>query len=312
MKPFFKILSLLIVSLLLSSCATLEYQNTFEESEIQDEMTQEEILDKEVYEKENLDEYVKTDTSPRHAPNVYVDWIAEREYDTISVDWYCEKDALNTYWAVHNWDGGYAGFMNSEGNHILLMSLWDLSDGNRPTIEYALDGKNGDFDGEGTGKQVYTNYNWQAETWYSMCIQVHSDHSKSYYTQYVKEEGGEWLKTAVISYPIAGNKLYGSSVFQEDFTFNNVMRSCRLKNAGGRVYETNSWEPWPRGIVSNSFFPTDEASWEDGVQFDVNFDCAWKNTDEYVWIQSGGEEFDSKEKVFPAEFKLKNSSIQDE
>ena len=63
---------------------------------------------------------------------------------------------------------------------------------------------------------------------------------KTYYEQYIKEEGGEWLKTAVISYPVAGKWFYGSSMFQEDFTFNNLMRSCRLRNACARVSGTDN------------------------------------------------------------------------
>ena len=254
--------------------------------------------------------YVAQSGTPRHAPNMYVDWITNNEYDVISVDWYCEEDADNTYWAVHNWDGGYAGFQTQEnGKHVLLMSLWDLEDGTSPKIEYVLDGKNGSFGGEGTGKQVFTNYDWKVGKWYSMCIQVSSDDSKSYYTQYVKEEGGEWLKTAVISYPVTGKSFYGSSVFQEDYAFNNLMRSCRLRNASGRISSTGEWESWNACRVSNSFFPTDEASWESGVQLNINFDCDFENYNDYVWVQSGGKGFESNGKQVPAEYTLNNSSI---
>lgn len=254
-------------------------------------------------------EYKSASDSPRHAPNMYVDWITGNAYDVISVDWYCDKDANNTYWAVHNWDGGYAGFQNKDGQHVLLLSLWDLADGTSPTIEYSLSGENGSFGGEGTGKQVFTNYDWQVGKWYTMCIQVSSNNDKSYYTQYVKEENGDWLKTAVISYPITGNKFFGSSVFQEDFTFNNLMRSCRLRNASGRIYGTDTWESWNNCKISNSFFPTDSATWESGVQLNIDFDCNWDNHGDYVWVQSGGEGFDSNGKQIPVEYSLSNPSI---
>ena len=253
--------------------------------------------------------YKSASDSPRHAPNMYVDWITGNAYDVISVDWCCDKDANNTYWAVHNWDGGYAGFQNKDGQHVLLLSLWDLADGTSPTIEYSLNGENGSFGGEGTGKQVFTNYDWQVGKWYTMCIQVSSDNDKSYYTQYVKEENGDWLKTAVISYPITGNKFFGSSVFQEDFTFNNLMRSCRLRNASGRIYGTDTWESWNNCKISNSFFPTDSATWESGVQLNIDFDCNWDNHGDYIWVQSGGEGFDSNEKQIPVEYSLSNSDI---
>lgn len=268
------------------------------------------VDDNKVYDETLFDEETTKDSnSPRHAPNMYVDWITTNKYDVISVDWYCDEDAYNTYWAVHNWNNGYAGFQNKDGNHVLLLSLWDLDDGTNPTIEYVLDGQNGNFGGEGTGKQVFTNYDWQVGKWYSMCIQVNSDNNKSYYTQYIKEENGNWLKTAVISYPITGNKFHGSSMFQEDFTFNNLMRSCRLRNGCGRIYGTDDWESWNKCKISNSFFPTDDATWENGVQNNIDFNCDWENYSNYVWVQSGGEGFESNGKQIPVEYNLNNSPI---
>ncbi len=250
--------------------------------------------------------------SPRHAPNMYVDWITNNEYDVISVDWYCDEDALNTYWAVHNWENGYAGFQNKDGNHVLLLSLWDLPDGTNPTIEYVLDGTNGNFGGEGTGKQVFTNYNWEVGKWYSMCIQLSSDNNKTYYTQYVREENDDWLKTAVISYPVVGDRFYGSSMFQEDFTFNNLSRSCGLRNACGKIYGTDIWESWDLCKITNSFFPTDDATWEKGVENNIDFNCNWENYSDYVWVQSGGKGFASNGKQIPVQYNLNNSDIPPE
>lgn len=243
---------------------------------------------------------------PRHAPNMYVDWITDNEYDAICVDWYCEEDAENTYWAVHNWNSGYAGFQNKDGKHVILLSLWDLDDGTTPTIEYVRDGLNGNFGGEGTGKQVFTNYNWGVGKWYSMCIQVSSDSKKSYYTQYVKEENSEWIKTATISYPRTGDYFTRSSIFQEDFTFNNLSRSCRVKNACGRIYGATEWESWNECKISNSYFTTMDATWDDGVEWNVTFDCDWKSTGDYVWIQSGGSGFKENGKVLQSEYTLNN------
>lgn len=103
----------------------------------------------------------EAEKAARHAPNIYVDWAGSGTYDIISVDWCCVKEAKNTYWAVHNWPGGYAGFLNADGSQVLLMSVWDGDDGGKPTIEYVLGGQNGDFGDFGdeeTDKQVYTNY----------------------------------------------------------------------------------------------------------------------------------------------------------
>ena len=237
--------------------------------------------------------------NPRHAPNMYIDWITNHIYDAISVDWYCEMDAPNTYWAVHNWDGGYAGFQNLEEKHIVIMSLWNLPNGISPTIEYALSGRSGDFGGEGTGKQVITDYEWEEDKWCSMCIEMKIESNKTVYTQYVKEENGDWVKTAAISYPIVRDAFVGSSVFQEDFGFNNLMRSCRLDNAGGRIQHSGLWETWNNCTISNSYFPTETATWEYGVEENVNFDCGWGESG-YVWIRAGGEGFERKMLEIPA------------
>ena len=249
---------------------------------------------------------------PRHAPNMYVDWYSTERFDAIEIDWYCEKDADCTYWAVHNWDNGYAGFQNKDGKHVLLLSLWDLPDGTEPEIEFALGGKNGTFGGEGTGKQVFTNYNWQVGKWYSMRVQIDEEDNKIVFSQWIKEEKGTWEKTAAISYHHASSYFNRVSVFQEDFTFNNKMRSCRLKNARGKNIDSGKWEFLKECEITNSFFPTDEATWEHGVQENVSYDCDWGATDSYVWIQSGGQDFTSNGKTIPSKFTVNEDNTVDD
>jgi len=252
---------------------------------------------------------IQAANQPRHAPNMYVDWPRNGDYDVMTVDWYCEQDARNTYWAVHNWDGGYAGFQNVNGEHKLLMSLWDLEDGTKPVIEYVMDGKNGDFGGEGTGKQVFTDYNWQAGKWYSMRVQVWTENGKSYYGQWVREGNGQWIKTAVISYSKPNRKFSGSSMFQEDFVGNTSSRKCRLKNAYGRFYGTNNWDSWNNYSISNTYFPTDPPTWDD-VQWNITFASDWgmASDSSYVWLQSGGSDFTSNGKNIPITYSVNQAA----
>lgn len=250
---------------------------------------------------------------PRHAPNMYINWASNQSFDAVDVDWLCDQDATNTYWAVHNWSNGYAGFQNKDGKHVLLLSLWDLPDGTSPQIEYVSDGKNGDFGGEGTGKQVFTNYNWQVGKWYSMRVQIDKTDNKVIYSQWIKEENGDWLKTAAISYPNHEFRFNGVSMFQEDFTFNNKMRSCKMRNARGKVYGSDNWEFLGRCEITNSFFPTDEATWEKGVLENITYNCDWDAYDEYVWVQSGGQGFAENGKTIPAYYTLsETNSISDD
>lgn len=242
----------------------------------------------------------------RHAPNMYVLWYSENsEFDAVTIDWKCTEDAWDTYWAVHNWSYGYAGFQNFLGQHILLFSLWDLPDGTKPTVEFALDGYHGDFGGEGEGKQVYTSYDWKVDTWYSMKIERHYENEKTYFTQFVKEENGEWIKTASVSYPVEAHRFEVTHVFQEDFAFNNRRRSCEVRNAGGLLADTDIWETWTECEITNSFFPTSDATWENGAMENISFDCDYKNKGDSIWIQSGGYDDTPTDKTYPAKETLK-------
>lgn len=236
----------------------------------------------------------------RHAPNIYVQWFSENgEFDAVTIDWKCTEDAWSTYWAVHQWSYGYAGFQNFLGKHVLLLSLWDLPDGTRPTIEYTTGEHHGDFGGEGEGKQVYTLYDWKVNTWYSMKIERLFESDKTYFTQYIKEENGEWTKTASISYPTEVELFEVTSLFQEDFAFNNLRRSCEIKNAGGLIAGTDTWEYWKSCEITNSFFPTRDATWENGAMENVSFDCNYKNNGDSIWIQSGGYDDTPSNITFP-------------
>lgn len=241
-------------------------------------------------------------TDKNQAPNMYVTWPAQGNYSYMTVDFYCEKDTEGTYWAVHNWDGGYAGFQNADGEHKILLAIWDSADGTKkPEIEYLsnkADRNSLDFTGEGTGKHVFTNYNWQAGKKYSMCVGLRTVNGKSQYAQWVREENGPWLLTAIISYPEANLKFHSDVSFQEDYKCNNLLRKCRLSNAAGYNSDNNTWEAWKNCTLSNSLF-TDPNNNKKYIE-NVNYDCDWgtENSGSYVWVQSGGNT-DSNGKTLP-------------
>lgn len=243
----------------------------------------------------------------RHAPNMYIEWSSESEnaYDAYSADWCCTEDAVCTYWAVQSWDYGYSGFQNVLGKHLLIFSLWNLDDGTQPTIEFSTDYHQGDFGGEGEGKQVYTDFNWKVGTWYSMKVEMKITDGKTIFSQFIREAEGEWTKTASISYPKEMDPLNTCYFFQEDFTFNNAKRSCKVKNATARIFGTDEWESWKTFTISNSFFPESDSTWEDGVMENINFDCDWKITDEYIWVESGGYGDSPRCEELPANGSLK-------
>ncbi|MDE6087465.1 MAG: DUF3472 domain-containing protein [Oscillospiraceae bacterium] len=115
------------------------------------------------------------------APNMFIKWnCEEKAYDFLSIDWRCDVNAPTTYWAVHSWNRtenghGYAGFQTDKNkNSVIILALWN-ENGYEPEVEYlsSLSNKNNlEFGNEGTGKHVFTNYDWKLNTWYRMCIGV--------------------------------------------------------------------------------------------------------------------------------------------
>lgn len=257
---------------------------------------------KNVEENENVDHDYYSDNSDydddaeedivrlRHAPNVYVDWLSDSSmtYDAFIIDWKCTETANCTYWAVHNWDGGYAGFQDrGELGDVVLLSLWNLYDGTEPEIEYYSDPYDyGDFSHEGSGAYVFTPYDWEVGVWYSMMIEITYEDGKTIFTQYVREDGGEWLKTAALSYPTYVEITIPTHVFQEDYDFNDLPRSCVLRNAGGRYADSDVWEYWNEFLIESSYYPDDKNP-EDGI-WSVDYGCDYEIYDSSIEIFSGG------------------------
>lgn len=260
------------------------------------------------------------DDEPYHAPYFINYWQEQGYFDVATVDWYCEIDAVGTYWAVQSWGyfhpmlgeiwtGGYAGFQNVGGTHKILMSGWDLPDGTEPSIEYVYGGHYGRFGNEGTGIQIYTEYPWKEKTWYTMRIQVRQGKKKTYIEQWVKEKGGDWLLTAIMSYPQKGMSLCSLGGFQEDFDFNNLQRKQRVKNIYGRnIY--GQWFSFPYQDLANCYDTgaVDKSDPDNPIFMgdidNVTFNCDWGLKKDYLWIETGGGDFTPNGKYLPAVYTL--------
>lgn len=229
------------------------------------------------------------------SPNMFVTYPTSGEYDLVMVNWYCETDALNTYWAVHQFStdtvDGYAGFQNSGNDHILMFSIWDHGT-NYPVVEYVSDKTrldNLNFGNEGTGKHIVTDFDWEVGKWYTMCIGTKTVSGKTYYAQWIAEKGNSnWFLCGVISYPVSNRYIGSDLMFQEDFTFNNLTKKCRLQNAFGHYKVTNTWHKWNTYVISNNFYRYKETT---SPVENFKYDCDHgKVGTEYIYIQSGGED----------------------
>lgn len=233
------------------------------------------------------------------APNMYVDWnISGNSFDMILVDFYCDVQAIGTYWAVLNWNNGYAGFQNESSRHILMFSIWDNNQ-ITPKIEYYIKGKadenNFDFSGEGTGKHICTNIQWSMWKWYGMAVGTKSFGSNTYYMQWLRDDSNEWKLIGIISFPVANLTLNKSSVFQEDFVNNkNKKRRCRVNNSYGRNSQNNNWISWNTGKIRSCYYPTTNSSgiWDDTIN--CGFGKGSDNGREYVYLEAGGDSMTQK------------------
>ena len=125
----------------------------------------------------------------------------------------------------------------------------------------------------------------------------------------IRKNNGKWIKTAVISYPLSSYHFEGDSMFQEDFTFNNLGRACKLRNAYGRRAGSSKWVSWKKFYVSNAYLPTDPPTW-DSAMWNISFDTNWALRDHKtaVWVQSGGSDFTKNQKTIPITYTVKQPS----
>ena len=229
--------------------------------------------------------------------------------DIIQVDFKCIQEARATYYAVLNWYdmNGYAGFQILEdGRHVVIMSMWD-NGSVKPTIEYAPYAfKAQAFDGEGTGKQVLSTYDWSKLRWYTMRIQARTSGSKTVYEQWIRPEDGSWTKICAISYPQRNCGFKSVCAFLEDFyPFTNLRRSMQLRNMSGRAADTGKWKGNKRYTISN---------YEDNrlQTYNVNYNCKAEPANSaalYMQIGGGGYE---KVITVPKDVKLKTCEILDQ
>jgi hypothetical protein len=242
------------------------------------------------------------------ATNMWLHWQDYSEdyyvYDAFTIDWRCIDSADETYWAVHCWDYGYAGFQNDVyGEKVLLMSLWDLEDGTKPEIEYfSSDYDYGRFGHEGSGAYVFTPYEWKVGTWYTMKIVIAYANKSTYFTQYIREENGPWQRTACIRYPTHYELKLPPSSFQEDFGLNNLKRSCEVKNAGGRIMDSQEWKMWDACELVTNYYP--DTTDPDNFMDNVSFNCDYEVNNFTIKLITGGSGFEPNDKTYPVTIPL--------
>lgn len=259
------------------------------------------------------------------APNMYIDLPSaiENDYDMLLLDFRCDNDGLDTFYNVHYYklnsgSHGYAGFLNSNGDHKIILSIWEYST-KYPTVEYVspytimtelL------FSGEGNGKHIITDFGWQTGIWYTMCICTKTLCGKTFVYQWIRKcaDNEPWLLCAILSYPEKNKYIDSSSFFIEDYSFNNVYRRCSLKAYYGRKQTDGTWHSRSQFTLSNRYYPyLNDGSFQDNVNYDCGYELISGST--VFRVKSGGEDLINPvphtEFVFPYTVNLTQSSAPD-
>ena len=146
---------------------------------------------------------------------------------------------------------------------------------------------------------MFTPFEWNVGEWYSMKLEISYGEDSTFFTQYVKEEYGEWQRTACISYPVYYEISAPPSSFQEDYCPNNLKRSCEIRNAGGRIIGTQDWKMWGACEIVTSYFPYFGEQPEVFLD-NISFDCDYEVHDSTIKLIAGGSNFQSNNKQYPA------------
>ena len=228
--------------------------------------------------------------------------------DVIQVDFKCVEEAPSTYYCVHCWYdmSGYTGFQVLEdGSHVVIFSMWDQA-GLKPVIEYSpYARKRGDFGGEGTGKQIISNYPWEKQKWYTVRIQARTVGSKTVFEQWIRPEDGEWKKIGVISIPRPNCGMNSDMAFLEDFyPFSNRRSAMQLRNASARMAATGRWVKNQRYTINNC---NNNTLTVDNVNYDCKAEAAGGSA---LYMQIGGSGYEPVITV-PKDIRLRQCEITD-
>lgn len=212
--------------------------------------------------------------------NIYLDPTYRNfESDVITIDWSTPESVPQTYWAVHNFHGGYAGFQDQGDNKKTFhFALWDAVDDtdDKIKVEYVspiTDGSS--FGGEGTGMKAATVYPWEENEWYTMVIRNWHEDGRTKYGQWVKKPDGTWLLTAILDHPDGTYTMNTSSMFQEDYWGpKEETRSFKLKNHYSLDTNTREWHSYDEKYISNNRGAESDV-WDGGA------------TSEYFWGKVG-------------------------
>ncbi|WP_183147966.1 DUF3472 domain-containing protein [Chryseobacterium nematophagum] len=213
------------------------------------------------------------------------------------------EDHVGSYFMTNGFQEGYLGLqVNSDTERKILFSVWssDLDSPDRVAESDQLTlnckGENteiGNFGEEGSGKQSYINYNWQAGTTYKFLLKGEPDGmgNTDYSAWFFAPENNQWALIASWKKPHTSTHLKDLYSFVENFIPENGY-------LGRKAEFTNPWIRTSEGI----WFPITNAKLtvDDVYTNNQRIDATGGVTNNGFYLKNGGffNELENPETVF--------------
>ena len=107
---------------------------------------------------------------------MYIDWyLAHLSYDLVIKSWKCHTNSRATYWAVHQWSNGYAGFQNVSDNNSTDNQKWKIENISGVSYLYPKNALSMNMDIEGPSYlenakiQIWTHHTSATQFQWTIC-----------------------------------------------------------------------------------------------------------------------------------------------
>ncbi|WP_158559276.1 DUF3472 domain-containing protein [Deminuibacter soli] len=209
------------------------------------------------------------------------------------------QSAYTSYFAVHNYNGGYNGLQqtpdSSKGSsHTLIASLWDpnTSGGIYSSVFYAAPNTyTGRFGGEGDGWQSINPYNWTLNTWYNIAIRSWKSKGNMYVATFIQNlSTNQWFLTSILAEPSpAGYLGSGNDAFLENWDGSNAAWDGRFKR---KAFFKDCWNldaagNWSKH-TSRYFSANANDAGRNGI-YDRAFNAGYDATEDAYFMEHGAD-----------------------
>lgn len=191
------------------------------------------------------------------------------KFDSFMIDFQGVKTQSSTFWALCNWQmdltefkkshekvtggGGQGGFQKTENGQSAVLSIWDLfyhENGKQKTLKAKLmypEGASRSFKGQGTGRNIISEFCWESDKWYRLVIKSWKDieTGNTFIGEWVKDiEAGRWQLISYFDTNLKDSFIIGAlSQFQENHDEKNFgsENSFKIKNIYAHDIQKKIW-----------------------------------------------------------------------